>query len=99
MSIQRGGAEHSPRLDDHREHGPDGGIGITPADVERRGNLAKWLSDARYPADAHDLLTHARAKNAPDAVLRAVRDLPDLRYQNVGQVAEALGLGVERHHQ
>jgi|SRR4051794_24538067 hypothetical protein len=78
-------------------HEPGSTIGITPADVERRSNLAKWLSDARYPADAHDLLTHAEAKNAPDAVLQAVRDLPDLKYQNVGQVAEALGLGVERH--
>ncbi|GII33639.1 DUF2795 domain-containing protein [Planotetraspora mira] len=97
MSIQRGSAKHGPRLDDERKHETGTPIGITPADVERRSNLAKWLSDARYPAAAHDLLTHAEAKNAPDAVLRAVRDLPDLRYQNVGQVAEALGLGVERH--
>ncbi|GII55569.1 hypothetical protein Pth03_39580 [Planotetraspora thailandica] len=77
-------------------HEPGTALGITPADVERRSNLAKWLSDAHYPADSRDLLAHAEAKNAPDAVVRAVRDLPDLRYQNVGQVAEALGLGVER---
>ncbi|MCT9933859.1 DUF2795 domain-containing protein [Planotetraspora sp. A-T 1434] len=71
-------------------------IGITPADVERRSNLAKWLSDARYPAGPDGLLAHAESKNAPDAVLEAVRQLPDLKFHNVGEVAEALGLGVER---
>ncbi|MEZ0077094.1 DUF2795 domain-containing protein [Planotetraspora sp. GP83] len=71
-------------------------IGITPADVERRSNLAKWLSDARYPASPDGLLAHAERKNAPDAVLEAVRQLPDLKFHNVGEVAEALGLGVER---
>lgn len=67
--------------------------GITPADVERRSNLAKWLSDARFPADRRALLTHAVTKAAPEAVLQAVRTLPDERFHNVGEVATALGLG------
>jgi len=65
---------------------------ITPADVERRANLAKWLSDARFPADRRALLTHAVAKAAPEPVLQAVRTLPDERFHNVGEVATALAL-------
>ncbi|ETK31326.1 DUF2795 domain-containing protein [Microbispora sp. ATCC PTA-5024] len=70
--------------------------GITPADVERRSNLAKWLSDAGYPAGPGKLLAHAEERNAPDAVTDAVRRLPDRDFRNVGEVAEALGLGLER---
>ncbi|MFF4777385.1 DUF2795 domain-containing protein [Microtetraspora fusca] len=78
-------------------HEPGTPIGITPADVERRSNLAKWLSDAEYPANRENLLAHAEEKSAPDAVIEAVRQLPELKFHNVGEVAEALGLGVERH--
>ncbi|MCC5577873.1 DUF2795 domain-containing protein [Microtetraspora sp. AC03309] len=70
---------------------------ITPADVERRSHLAQWLSDAEYPANRENLLAHAETKSAPDAVIEAVRQLPELKFHNVGEVAEALGLGVERH--
>jgi len=65
---------------------------ITPADVERRANLAKWLSDARFPADRRALLTHAVTKAAPEPVLQAVRTLPDEKFHNLGEVATALGL-------
>ncbi len=86
------------RLDD--EPGPQdrrgSPPGITPADVERRSNLARWLSDARYPADRRALLTHAVAKAAPDPVLNAVRSLPDEKFANVAEVAAGLGLGIER---
>ncbi|MEV0973444.1 DUF2795 domain-containing protein [Microtetraspora glauca] len=78
-------------------HEPGTPSGITPADVERRSNLAKWLSDAEYPANRENLLAHAETKSAPDAVIEAVRQLPELKFHNVGEVAEALGLGVERH--
>ncbi|GAB3904099.1 hypothetical protein GCM10027612_71460 [Microbispora bryophytorum subsp. camponoti] len=71
-------------------------LGITPADVERRSHLATWLSDTGFPADPAKLLAHAERKNAPDAVIDAVRRLPDMRFHNIGEVAEALGLGVER---
>lgn len=82
---------YSPR------HEPGTPLGITPVDVERRSNLAKWLSDAGYPADQGKLLTHAESRNAPDAVIEAVRRLPEhFRFHNVAEVAEALGLGIER---
>lgn len=70
---------------------------ITPRDVERRSNLAKWLSDARFPADRRALLTHAVSKAAPEPVLQAVRTLPDEKFHNVGEVATALGLGAANH--
>ncbi|GLX00891.1 DUF2795 domain-containing protein [Microtetraspora sp. NBRC 16547] len=105
MSIRRGSDKHGPRMDDEQKHETEGltrggrtPSGITPADVERRSNLAKWLSDAEYPANRENLLAHAERKSAPDAVIEAVRQLPELKFHNVGEVAEALGLGVERHH-
>lgn len=78
-------------------HEPGTPSGITPADVQRRSNLAKWLSDAGYPANAGKLLAHAENRHAPDAVIDAVRRLPEhFTFHNVGEVAEALGLGIER---
>ncbi|HEY9505143.1 MAG TPA: DUF2795 domain-containing protein [Gemmatimonadales bacterium] len=85
--------EDGPRPPGHEPGTPPG---ITPADVERRSNLARWLSDARYPADRRALLTHAVSKAAPDPVLNAVRSLPDEKFANVAQVAAVLGLGIER---
>jgi hypothetical protein len=78
-------------------HEPGTAAGISPADVERRSNLAKWLSDARFPADHASLIAHAERAHAPEPVLDAVRSLPDMQYANVSEVAQALGLGVEQH--
>ncbi|MBB5136363.1 hypothetical protein HNP84_006110 [Thermocatellispora tengchongensis] len=76
-------------------HEPGAPHGITPADVERRSNLAKWLSDAEFPADREELITHAEEVGAPDPVIEAVNALPDLQFANISEVAQALGLGVE----
>ncbi|MEV5408543.1 DUF2795 domain-containing protein [Thermopolyspora sp. NPDC052614] len=111
--VRGGGATHAeewkqpePMLAPAEEALDDGTVpsrgsavpqGITPADVERRSNLAKWLSDARFPADRRALLTHAVTKAAPEPVLQAVRTLPDEKFHNVGEVATALGLGAENH--
>lgn len=77
-------------------HRPGIPEGITPLDVERRSTLAKWLSDAQWPADRDDLLAHADARLAPDSLVTSLRDLPDGEFHNVGEVARALGLGTER---
>ncbi|MDH2429633.1 DUF2795 domain-containing protein [Sphaerisporangium sp. TRM90804] len=81
-------------------HEPGVAPGMSAADVERRSNLAKWLSDAAYPADPAALLRHVERNPAvPDAVVAAVRSLPDAReFRNIGDIAEALGLGRERRH-
>ncbi|MBO3750954.1 DUF2795 domain-containing protein [Streptosporangiaceae bacterium NEAU-GS5] len=105
MSSERGTDKHGPRLDDQHTHEADGTVrdgdpatfaGISPADVGRRSNLAKWLSDARYPATPTDLRAHAEGLTAPDEVMQALGELPELKFHNVGEVAEALGLGLDR---
>ncbi|MFF5210939.1 DUF2795 domain-containing protein [Streptosporangium sp. NPDC000396] len=77
-------------------HEPGTPEGITPVDVERRSALAKWLSDAQWPADRDDLMEHAETRLAPDELVESLRDLPDGEFHNVGEVARALGLGAER---
>ncbi|MEV1179313.1 DUF2795 domain-containing protein [Nonomuraea sp. NPDC049784] len=64
--------------------------------VDVRSDLAKWLSDAHWPASKDDLVGHAENAGAPDRVADMVRSLPDRRYSNVADVAKALGLGVEK---
>ena len=41
------------------------------------------------------LVAHAESAFAPDPVIDALRSLPDGTFENVGQVAAALGLGIE----
>ncbi|MEV7011492.1 DUF2795 domain-containing protein [Streptosporangium sp. NPDC051022] len=77
-------------------HEPGTPAGITPGDVGRRSALAKWLSDARWPADRDRLLAHAETKLAPDSLVASLQDLPDGEFHNVGEVSRALGLGAER---
>ncbi|MFJ2033097.1 DUF2795 domain-containing protein [Streptosporangium sp. NPDC087985] len=77
-------------------HEPGTPRGITPADVQRRSALAKWLSDAHWPSDRDGLVAHAEAAVAPDSVIELLRDLPDTEFHTVGEVARALGLGTER---
>ncbi|MEV8636795.1 DUF2795 domain-containing protein [Streptosporangium sp. NPDC051023] len=77
-------------------HEPGTPAGITPSDVERRSTLAKWLSDARWPADREELTAHAEEKMAPDSLEASLRELPDGEFRNIGEVARALGLGTER---
>ncbi|MFI7635305.1 DUF2795 domain-containing protein [Nonomuraea sp. NPDC049400] len=77
-------------------HEPGTPSGITQRGVDIRSDLAKWLSDAHWPASKDDLVEHAENAGAPDQVADMVQSLPDRRYANVAEVAKALGLGVEK---
>ncbi|MFG3442296.1 DUF2795 domain-containing protein [Nonomuraea sp. NPDC047897] len=77
-------------------HEPGTPEGITQEGVDRRSELAKWLSDADFPATRADLLRHVDRSGTPDAVADLLRSLPDERFVNVAAVAQALGLGKER---
>ncbi|MGW0803540.1 DUF2795 domain-containing protein [Nonomuraea sp. NPDC002799] len=77
-------------------HEPGTASGITAQGVDIRSNLAKWLSDAQWPARRSGLIHHAERADAPDPIVDLVRSLPEGRYSNVAEVAEALGLGVEK---
>ncbi|MGW4640622.1 DUF2795 domain-containing protein [Sphaerisporangium sp. NPDC004334] len=78
-------------------HEPGVAPGMTQNEVDQRSNLARWLVEVHYPADRDEILAHAEGNPAvPDAVVRALRDLPDGSFRNIADMAEALGLGRER---
>ncbi|MGW0193878.1 DUF2795 domain-containing protein [Nonomuraea sp. NPDC003201] len=77
-------------------HEPGTPSGITQQGADIRSDLAKWLSDAHWPAKPDDLVRHTDSAGAPDLVVDMVRSLPDRQYRNVADVAKALGLGVEK---
>jgi Protein of unknown function (DUF2795) len=76
-------------------HEPGTPSGITQRGVDIRSDLAKWLSDAHWPASKQELVRHARRMDAPDEVTGMVESLPERRFKNVAEVAKALGLGAE----
>jgi hypothetical protein len=76
-------------------HEPGTPAGITPEGVEARSNLARWISGVGFPTDRDALVAHTESAFAPDTVIDALRSLPDGTFGNVGQVAAALGLGIE----
>jgi hypothetical protein len=45
-----------------------------------------------FPADKKELVERAQEQFAPDAVLSALRSLPDRSYENMNEVAEQLGI-------
>ncbi|MEO3874661.1 DUF2795 domain-containing protein [Nonomuraea sp. B12E4] len=77
-------------------HEPGAPEGITPRGVDARSDLAKWLSDADWPASRGELVRHVDRAQAPDAVAGMIESLPERRYANVSDVAKALGLGAEQ---
>ena len=71
--------------------------GIDPADVERRAAIAEALGKEVWPADRDTLVARARESNAPGSVLSALDRLPQGQtFQNVQDVATALGMGTEQ---
>jgi hypothetical protein len=70
--------------------------GTDPADVDRRAALAQHLGKEVWPADRDTLVAKAQEANAPDRVLADLRRLPEGNYENVQDVARALGLGTEQ---
>ncbi|MFC4062508.1 DUF2795 domain-containing protein [Planomonospora corallina] len=89
-----GGLSRSASRPSDRE--PGAPEGMTYEDVERRGNLAKWISGTGvFPADRDTLLARAEEQGAPDSVIAAVRSLPNATFTNMADVAQALGYGTE----
>ena len=78
-------------------HRPGTPPGTSERDVERRSALAEALGKEVWPADRDTLVAKAGESNAPDGVLADLRRLPDgERFENVQDVARALGLGTEQ---
>ena len=78
-------------------HQPATPAGTDQGDIERRAAIAEALGKEVWPADRDTLVAKAEEGNAPDAVLAQLRRLPDGRqFENVQDVADALGLGTEQ---
>ncbi|MGY1745527.1 DUF2795 domain-containing protein [Blastococcus sp. SYSU D00695] len=78
-------------------HQPATAPGTDPAGIERRAAIAEALGKEVWPADRDALLARAREADAADPVLGDLQRLPAGRtFDNVQQVAEALGLGTEQ---
>ncbi|GAA4089248.1 MULTISPECIES: DUF2795 domain-containing protein [Actinomadura] len=71
--------------------------GMDPEDVQARSAVAQSLLGVRYPASRSELIDHAAAGHATDAIMSMLERLPDREYENMADVGEALGLGRERH--
>lgn len=54
-------------------------------------NVAKNLSGVNFPADRNDLAKQAESNNADKAVVDAIRDMPDRKYQDMADVEKGLG--------
>jgi hypothetical protein len=78
-------------------HQPATAPGTDQGDIERRAALAEALGKEVWPADRDTLVAKAQESNAPDNVLSRLRRLPEGRqFENVQDVAQALGLGTEQ---
>jgi hypothetical protein len=78
-------------------HQPATAPGTDQDDIERRAALAEALGKEVWPADRDTLVAKAQESNAPDNVLSRLRSLPEGRqFENVQDVAQAVGLGTEQ---
>jgi hypothetical protein len=78
-------------------HQPATAPGTSPGDVEHRAALAEALGKEVWPADRDALVAKAEEANAPDRVLSDLRRLPSgQQFENVQDVARALGIGTEQ---
>ena len=70
--------------------------GMTPADVERRADIARWLPPHKFPTDRETLLAFVQHEGAPDDVTDAIASLPARRnFATIGEVVRALGIPYE----
>jgi hypothetical protein len=72
--------------------------GMTQTDVDERSDIARALGTSAFPADRQTLVAIAADNEATDHILELLRSLPaDRTFENVQDVAVALGLHVETH--
>jgi hypothetical protein len=78
-------------------HQPGTPSGTGPGDIERRAALAEVLGKEVWPADRDTLVAKAEEVDASDGVLGQLRRLPaDRQFENIQEIAQALGLGTEQ---
>jgi hypothetical protein len=57
--------------------------------------IQKYLVDIRYPVEREKLVEQARQLGAPDGVLEVLSRVPERAYHDAGDVAHAIGEGVQ----
>jgi hypothetical protein len=78
-------------------HQPATAPGTSTGDVEHRAAIAEALGKEVWPADRDTLVARAEEANAPDRVLADLCRLPSgQQFDNVQDVARALGIGTEQ---
>jgi len=78
-------------------HQPATSPGTNEGDIERRAAIAEALGKEVWPPDRDQLIAKAQDATAPDRVLSDLQRLPAGReFENVQEVAQALGLGTEQ---
>lgn len=70
--------------------------GMTPDDVQRRSDVARYLGASVFPAGRDALVQVARDNQATDEVVALLRGLPDGEFENLQAVAQAAGIGTEQ---
>ncbi len=78
-------------------HAPATAPGTDEGGLARRAAIAEALGKEVWPADRDTLLAKAQESHATDRVLSDLRRLPSgQQFQNVQEVARALGIGTEQ---
>ncbi|MCA0143715.1 DUF2795 domain-containing protein [Blastococcus sp. LR1] len=78
-------------------HQPATSPGTDQADIERRAAIAEALGKEVWPADRDQLIAKAQEGTPADRVLSDLQRLPaGQQFENVQEVAQALGLGTEQ---
>ena len=55
-----------------------------------RQSVKEALSSADFPASKEELLTHVESYSADEAVVRALRAIPPVQYDNIGEVIQSV---------
>lgn len=72
--------------------------GMTQTDIDERTDIARVLSTHAFPGRRDELVALATENEATDHVVSLLRSLPEGEtFENVQDVAKALGLHVETH--
>ena len=73
--------------------------GMTPEDVQERSDIARFLGTSAFPGTRDELLAKARENQAPGSVLSRIGSAPDGPFENMQDLARAVGIGTEEHRQ
>jgi hypothetical protein len=73
--------------------------GMTPDDVQARSDIARFLGTSAFPGTRDELLAKARENQATSAVLGRIGSAPEGPFENMQELARAIGIGTEEHRQ